>query len=427
MLKLNKSVALLYAIFFLEICFYTFGKNWLPSTVNTLFNTFLSCLLLYLAFQLFQKQNNTPQLETRPSAPKKAYYLFFSLAALLSLVFFNSFFNSTPIDIVVSDIIPTTQNVYVNRFINHEFVYTPIDKGTYSWTPNYFPMHWLPFVGAELTRIDYRLLALMVLLLSFLYYTIKTIDTSNHQLNIFLKISLPFFVLFSFYIDDKVILGHTIETLISAYYLFFAVALIYSNTLSKAVGLSSILMSRYSIVLWTPFYIYSSFIKNKKQTIILSALCISFAMALFIIPYISQYPGLLTDSFGAFIPVYIQEWKGQAWQQPGDNPYQLFNGLGFASYSYLYWPGTLVDKIESFVKLQTIINLLLPLFSLWFFVKNKSKIKPEQIQLLTLKICLIGFYAFIVVPYHYLFMVSLFVSIPIVMKFNLVERDGLRV
>jgi tetrahydromethanopterin S-methyltransferase subunit C len=62
------------------------------------------------------------------------------------------------------------------------------------------------------------------------------------------------------------------------------------------------------------------------------------------------------------------------------------------------------------------------LFSLWFFVKNKSKIKPEQIQLITLKICLIGFYAFIVVPYHYLFMVSLFVSIPIVMKFDLISR-----
>lgn len=422
MLKLNKSVVFLYAIFFLEICFYTFGKNWLPSTVNSLFNTFLSCLLLFQTFQLFKKQNNTPQIETPIGKHKKVYFLFFSLATLFTIVFFNSFFNSTPIDIVVSDIIPTTQNVYVSRFTNHEFVYTPIDKGTYSWTPNYFPMHWLPFVGAELTHTDYRMAALLVLLLSFLYYTVKTINTSSHQFTIFLKISLPFFILFSFYIDDKVIIGHTIETLISAYYLFFAVALIYGNTLSKAIGLSSILMSRYSIVLWTPFYIYSSFIKNKKQTIILSALCVLFALVLFIIPYISKYPGLLTDSFGAFIPVYIQEWKGQAWQQPGDNPYQLFNGLGFASYYYLYWPGTLVDKIESFVKLQTIINLLLPLLSVWFFVKNKSKLKPEQIQLITLKICLIGFYAFIVVPYQYLFMVSLFVSIPIVMSFNLMSH-----
>jgi hypothetical protein len=422
MLKFNKSVVFLYAIFFLEICFYTFGKNWLPSTINSIFNTFLSCLLLYLAFYLFQKENNTPKTEIRLGLTQKVYYLFFFLVALFSIVFFNSLFNSTPIDIVVSDIIPTTQNVYVSRFINNEFVYTPIDKGTYSWTPNYFPMHWMPFVGAELMNIDYRLLALIVLILSFLYYTIKAIETSNHQLNIFIKISLPFFVLFSFFIDDKVIIEHTIETLISAYYLFFAVALLYGNTISKSVGLSSILMSRYSIVLWTPFYIYSNFIKHKKQTIILSALCLLFALALFIIPYISKYPGLLTDSFGAFIPVYIQEWKGQAWQQPGDNPYQLFNGLGFASYYYLYWPGTLVDKIESFVKLQTIINILLPLLSLWFFIKNKTKIKPEQIQLITLKICLIGFYAFIVVPYHYLFMVSLFVSIPIVMNFNLAKR-----
>lgn len=422
MLKLNKSVAILYAIFILEICFYTFGKNWLPSSINTLLNTFLSCLLLYWAYRLFQNPNNTSRIKTPIGRHKILYYLFFSLTALFSIVYFYGFFKSTPIDISISDIIPTTKDVYVHRFISNEFVYTPIDKGTYSWTPNYFPMHWLPFVLAELAHFDYRLLALIVLLLSFLYYTVKTINTSNNQLDILIKISLPFIVLFSFYIDDKVIIGHTIETLISAYYLFFAVALIYGNSFAKAIGLSSILMSRYSIVLWTPFYIYSSFIKNKKQTIILSALCLFFALGLFVIPYISKYPGLLTDSFGAFIPVYIQEWKGQAWQQPGDNPYQLFNGLGFASYFYLYWPGTLLDKIESFVKLQTIINLLLPLLSLWFFVKNKSKLKPEQSQLITLKICLIGFYAFIVVPYHYLFMVSLFVSIPIVMSFELISR-----
>jgi hypothetical protein len=424
-MKINKDIAILYALFILEIGFHSLFKKWLPISINSMLASLSSFAIVWFAYKLIKNSKNYEAISptTKASKPNKtkSFILVFALA-IFTILFFQQFFLATPINIITSDIIPTTKDVYIERLFNNEFVYTPIHKGEYSWTPNYFPMHWLPFAISEYLNFDYRLMALLVLISSILFYSFHVISKTNENLNLWIKLLLPYLTLFAFHIDDKIIMGHTIETLICAYYLFFALSLLRNSTVAKAIGLSSILMSRFSIVLWTPFYIFSSFIQNKKQTIILSLISIFLALVIFVFPFIIKYPQLLTDSFDAFIPVYIKEWQGQSWQAAGDRPYQLFNGIGFANYFYSFWPGDLTQKITAFIQMQTIINISLPVLFFIYLRKFRKQISIQYYQLFTLKLTLIFFYSFIVVPYQYLFMVSIFVSIPIVISFDLISR-----
>jgi len=419
-MKINVKVLPLFIAFLLEVLFYSVCKNYLPAKINPLFNSALSIFIVVYAWKLWQQKDLEEASFILLSKNNLTFLKITTVVlALLVLIYFSVFFKSEPIDIKRSDIIPVIQQYYLDRLFNGEFVYTSVDRGTYQWTPNYFPMHWLPFTISNFLHFDHRLLALGALILVIIYYSFKIINKSQSISDALVKLILPYTIIFFMRYDNKIILGHCVETLICSYYFLFSINIFKGNTFAKSLGLSSILLSRFSIVLWTPFYIVSSFLKEKRATIFLCIYSIVFALTLFIIPFLLKDPTIVFKGFEGFTDVYLLEWKGQSWQAPGDNPYQLFNGLGFANYFYSFWPGELVNKIHAIVSVQLLANILVPVLSFLFMKRFSRNTGIERYQLLTLKICLLAFYAFIVVPYQYLFMVPLFVSVSIVSQFNL--------
>jgi hypothetical protein len=421
MVKINTRALPIYLAFIIELLSLSVCKNVLPAKLNPLITTAASLFIVWYAYKLWI---NNEESETVVSIgiSKTILKTGSVLLAVVTGIYFASFFASEPIDINKSDIIPIIQEFYVERLFKGEFVYAAVDRGTYFWTPNYFPMHWLPFCISFLLNIDHRLLALSVLLAVVCYYSFKTIDREEITINAALKILLPYSILFCMRLDHRIILGHTVETMICGYYLLFAFTIIRGNTILKSLGLSSILLSRFSIVLWTPFYIISSFFNNKKETIRLSIYCLLFALVVFIIPFISRDPSLLLNGFNAFTEVYLLEWRGQSWQPPGSNPCQLYDGVGFACYYHAFWPGTLLEKLKAIVATQMVLNILVPVLGFIMIKKWSAKIGVERYQLLSLKVCLLVFYSFIVVPYQYLFMVPLFISVVIVSRFNMLKK-----
>ena len=96
--------------------------------------------------------------------------------------------------------------------------------------------------------------------------------------------------------------------------------------------------------------------------------------------------------------------------------------INFLKPFQIFWPGELLDKLNAIVITQLIMNISVVIFSFILIKGFSKKIGIERYQLLTLKIALLLFYSFLVVPYQYLFMVPLFVSVSIVSQFNLFKR-----
>jgi hypothetical protein len=130
-------------------------------------------------------------------------------------------------------------------------------------------------------------------------------------------------------------------------------------------------------------------------------------MGIYVIPFL-----ILEDDLGAFLRGFssypiaaMGEWKGQAWQAAGDPPWQLFRGSGFAAWFYTLVPGDLVTKftICRYTHLSISLGGALLAFGIWY--RNRNRIPHGILWVYSLKVYLTIFYAFMIVPYEYLWMV----------------------
>ncbi|MFN9901864.1 MAG: hypothetical protein ACK55Z_24395, partial [bacterium] len=118
---------------------------------------------------------------------------------------------------------------------------------------------WLPFCIAELFGIDYRIFALIVLLIPVAFYLNKFKNRAA-------------FYIASVFVFGLIIIGmqynkddyfNCVENIIAAFYLAFALSLLHSkNIWIQILLLSFCLFSRYSIVLWVPLYFLYIFINH---------------------------------------------------------------------------------------------------------------------------------------------------------------------
>jgi hypothetical protein len=139
-------------------------------------------------------------------------------------------------------------------------------------------------------------------------------------------------------------------------------------------------------------------------------------VAIFIIPFLINTPDMFVGFNGAYMTAAIGEWDGQAWQKPGDEPFQLFRGLGLASWYYKFYPGTLEQKISALQKTMLYVSMGAVVL-LWLLRNKIGKVLPANIfSLLALKFVLTLFYAFMIIPYNYLNWVPVILSVVILSR-----------
>ncbi|HKC36255.1 MAG TPA: hypothetical protein VKB95_09340, partial [Chitinophagaceae bacterium] len=214
------------------------------------------------------------------------------------------------------------------------------------------------------------------------------------------------------------VLVSTAELMIVAYYLILCTGIINKNKYLILTGIVSCLLSRYSLVLWLPAYLLL-FWQNEKRVKSRQLFwgVLAFIAIFFLFPFFWQNPAAFLGTFKSYsqnVPLY--EWSGQYWQAPGDKPYQLFQGLGMACFIYDYVAGSISYKVTLTVIIQIVLSvlaILIPLF--WYFRVNRKKMDYPFFSLLLLKFYFCFFYGFIAVPYSYLFITPLFVSLIIVL------------
>jgi hypothetical protein len=356
-------------------------------------------------------------------ASRSNLFLLFLAGVLITGKMMFSIIESYPIDASRSDIIPTLQNIYVDRFLNGDEVYAAGDCGGISCTPNYLPMQWIPFIIAEWLGLDYRWISIGVLwfALGMLFIVFRRTGLCGWQgLG---RSSIPFLLLIFWMYKHPDGFGYTIEPLNAAYYLLFGISLFYSVPIIRAIGLAGVILSRYLIVFFIPLILWHSIRVNRRSAYFTGLLTIGIILALYVIPFLIPDPGAFWRGYQSYPIAAMGEWRGQSWQDAGAPPFQLFQGLGFASWIYTLVPSGLEFKFLISKYLHLFASAAGVVIAALVYNRYKKMVSHELLLLSGFKIYLTLFFSFLIVPYVYLHLIPSFFSLLIVMRYAQKRRQ----
>lgn len=324
-------------------------------------------------------------------------------------------FSIMPVNPTISDIIPAIEAM-VKAFLSGNNPYgrdTILHLGYAAPSP-YMPMHWMPYISAELLHIDYRWITFSIWILAVLILVRRSSNIPDIW-SMILNITLLFCVYFLITDKHQGSIGMTVETMVAGYYMILIAGLNIKNPWLHAITIAICLMSRYTLALWLPLWAFVLYLSGNKTHLLKAIVTITaILLILYIIPYMSRDWAIFYDSHMVYEKGAIFEWS----HTDGNNvPYHLFNGTGLAQFFYTAYHNA--DLHIGYQLLQTTmfvsIGVSLLLMALWYWY-HKHKIDYRIFLMASFKIYLSIFLACIMVPYLYLMIVGNFVSIAIFME-----------
>ncbi|MES2725843.1 MAG: hypothetical protein V4643_01985 [Bacteroidota bacterium] len=420
--KINKTGLVIYTLFLVELLVFFMFKKQLDFIVAPIVFTVCGLAIAYYPLvkePLGDAGNRAPQ---KPN--KYIVYLALAIVSLSFCLWAHFIFINNPIDIKKSDIIPYINEVYVKRFINNEWVYAKAPGLGYgNWTPNYLPFHWFPFVLAKVLQIDFRWIPFVAYLLSVFVYAKQLLKQAHSAINITGKLLLPFVILFFICFKQTSELAHTVELLIASYYFLLSIFINNNSLLGRGFSLTATLLSRYVVIFYLPVALLIEWLSNRKQAILQVVFVLVAVSICYVIPFLSRDWSIFTEGAKSYDIATLGEWDGQDWQPKTDNPFQLFQGLGFASWVYLLSNAPLPARVDLHKHIM-FVAIIISIVCLAYIVLKKHKtVKPQFLHLLALKTLLTIVFAFALVPYNYLFWSSIVISITIVSNYKLVDEN----
>lgn len=336
-------------------------------------------------------------------------WVFYGLVMFLAWVVFRAYDSTNALQ---SDVIPTVR-ILGERLLSGKPVYVTITEFGYILPPTYLPMHWLPFVPVLHLPADLRIWAMLlffVLTMPALRWLSRRQDTRNASL---LTLLAPALLVLLYLLGQRDDAGYSVEWLYAAYYLLLVYGLMKENAAICALALVCILLSRFSLVLWLPVLpVWFWMKKGWKPVAIATCILVAGILLIYVLPFLSRFPESFGNAQAYYTKGALMEWDGQEWQKPGDHPYQISRGLGMAWWFYRLFPGTLPDRIYALKLVHAGGAVLLGLWFAVLLLRRKYNHVPSGVFLLgSLHAYLWFFYSFIQVPYPYLYIVPLTVSI----------------
>lgn len=315
-----------------------------------------------------------------------------------------------PVDVRASDIIPALQ-VYTHRWLAGQEIYTPLTQELgYHALPTYLPATWFPFVLPEWLGFDYRLWAWGALLVLGAGSYLLILQPQQRRWPVALALALvPFIIIFSLLRTEEGLTGRSVEGLIIGYYAVLVAGVLRRSAPLEALGLVLCLLSRYALVFWVPLYLGLMFCQeSRRRALLLAGAVLAAVLGLYIVPYLSHDWALFWQVQRDYTTVALNEWQHL---RADGLPYHVYNGLGFAPFFYRYGTGSLLERIQLLKTLHLGLLLLLTVGAAWIFWRQRApRTNFRLYAVLVLKLYLATFYAFLQVPYGYLFTVSIFLS-----------------
>jgi hypothetical protein len=408
----KKWIYLLLFCFIIETGSLTFIRNIAGKYISPLFFVMISIAWAYAGSKL------TFFIQARTTAPaisvNKKIRLFIVYATVFAVVVFlvwlwlRSFFSDYPLDPSYSDIIPMIQRINY-RFMHGQEIYESFNDFGYTAFPTYLPAMWMPFLAADKLQLDYRTWSYIILCVILLICTTLLPVKNKNQPWLFL---FPFLIFLLYIWNQPSTLGWSVEPMIAGFYLLLLMGIYFKNAWIMGFALLLCMLSRYAILLWVPvLFILLFFFASKKRSIYTAIILLTGMLVTFIIPFFLSHPHIFEASYAQYNIAALGEWNGQSWQKPGDLPFQLSQGYGFAIYFYQWGKGEIIQRLKLAQMVHLIICIALPLATvLWYWLRKNKRLPLNCHLLFSLKLYLVFFFAFIQVPYAYLFLTPLLVS-----------------
>ncbi|QNH62115.1 hypothetical protein [Hymenobacter sediminicola] len=316
-----------------------------------------------------------------------------------------------PIDPALSDVIPSIE-VMVQRWLAHEAVYVPILDFGYIIYPTYLPLTWLPFVPAELLHIDYRWVAFVGFGLAVAVGVGLLI---RRQLPLPATLALavvPLLLLQAILQTDPNTLTRTIELLIVGFYLLLAFSLWRGPWWVQALCLTVCILSRFSLVFWVPLWLAILWQQQGRMVALrVTGLVAALVLVIYIAPFLSHDWGAFARAQDTYTGAAIGEWE----QPPIGRPEHLYRGVGLAAFFHRLAPGDIAQRVQlvRLVHAGVCVAVVVAAAAYWF--GRRPRLDYRIYGLLTLKVYLATFYAFVQVPYIYLTLVGVAMAWPILL------------
>jgi hypothetical protein len=320
----------------------------------------------------------------------------FAIWSFILIVLNLNLWNQYPLhmdEVGFSDIYPQV-HILVNRFMQGESVYTPIEFPGYTLFPTYLPATWGPFLLTEWLSIDYRWLPLIVCLGSIFMYLVHLLKLDVPIWMAMLLGSLPLLGWMLYLHAFPKEAAHNLEPMIAGFYMLLFLSFFSQSVWFKIIALMLCLLSRYSVVLWIPLYILVMYTSAPKQarTMLLSGILILFLF--YILPFLIKDPGIFLNGYRYHETAAIEEWM----KTP---PEHLEKGIGLALFFYRFAPGEIDQKLDLLQQVHLFTSLLsVLLMGIFYWLKRPN---TPNFLAASLLIYLTLFYSLIQIPYTYLF------------------------
>lgn len=316
-------------------------------------------------------------------------------------------FDKNPIKASQSDIVPSLQ-YYVRRLLTGEKVYAPMAFEGYEVLPTYFPMMWLPYILPELSGNDYRWLPIGVVYVAYFLLILSSLKTKESVPYLVIKsIALP--IVISLFVKyDYTVFAFAVELLPISYYILLLIGLYRKNPTLIGVALGFCTLGRYAYSLWIIPLVFILWHANGfKYLLKVSIAGLAILLFVYVIPFLLFDIEILVNGFKYYSDTVTGQWHPQSWQNKGDVPYHLGRGLSFSYYFYELIDGNIEHRLSIAKVSQLVLSLITAIGFIFLYLKLKSKIKWNIFLLISLFGYLSVFYAFIYVPFSYLFKLPL--------------------
>jgi len=382
---------------------------------NAITLTLLAVLMGVFALLAAFEKRKTPDFTSMPQWEPTLLRILSVLGIAATTFHFFREISVIPIDIRLSDILPTIQ-VMNHRLMAGQYPYSLIQDFGYDLNPTYLPLMWMPFLPAEWFDFDERWMAYFYWILATLALHWQLRKGAFSSMAKWFITALPLF--FFIFIEEgtDATFGNTIEIMIAGFYMLFAYQLAHirsyltGSPVKMGILLSFFLvlclLSRYSFLLWLPFLAAVVWVENRRLALSTTIGVLTGVLLLFVLPFLLQDPMVYFKG----LQYYSKAALG-GWGESG-NPSPLYDGMGLAGIFRDEVGGDMAHRLSVLQRWQLILSLTTVAICAAIWWKKRSKIQDLPLFLLgSLKCYFAIFYGFVQMPYVYLMLTPCFFSI----------------
>lgn len=330
--------------------------------------------------------------------------LFVSVGVLITAGYFigGRIIRSSPLTVEQADMLPIIE-VMCRRAVAGELraVYEPIPQIWNGVQPIYPPAMWASFLPAVALGFDLRWMTLagIVLAAAFCLYPVLQAEGRRYHQPLILIGALALLLTWLYTADWHNVIRLTEEGVVYFWYCLLVYAVVTGNGWAIGVATALCLLTRYSIVGWLPAVVLWWLLNGEGKTAWRATVAGGAAVAfLLILPFGWKPVRVLASLPGGYVGHAQKVWdefSQHFYHSPGMA--RFFGREGAAALH-----GTLI-----------VVSFALPVVFAGYVLRKQRKTPVRNVPLALLVLTLSVFYAFVDVPYLYLYYTPVFVNLAV--------------